>query len=134
MLWAPQPVLLPGLQPGGLEPWFQPPLAPPRSPPCSPCLANAGAVIPAPITTAAISAAATTLLAITLPSTIILLIAKRLAIARCSVQPGARAGPAGSALPSTTGCTPLPTAETHCDHGTGYAGQCACHAHPLNSR
>src|SRR4029077_868296 len=66
MLRPPQPVLLPWLQPGGLEPRFQSPSRPPPFP--LPCLAKAGIVIPAPITTAAISAAATTLLAITTTS------------------------------------------------------------------
>src|SRR5437879_11251337 len=78
MLRPPQPVLLPWLQPGGLEPPLQsllcpivdpdgkPPLklAPP---PCPPRSANAGAVMPTPTTTAAISAAAAIGLAITPP-------------------------------------------------------------------
>src|SRR5438477_1671842 len=81
MLRPPQPVLLPWLQPGGLElplrpllcpvvnPDGKPPLklAPPPCPPPPPCLAKAGAAMPAPTTTAAISAAAAIPLAITPP-------------------------------------------------------------------
>src|SRR5437764_14355742 len=64
MLRPPQPVLLPWLQPGGLELLLQ---APPPCPPPSPCLAKAGAAMPAPTTTAAINAAAAIPLAITPP-------------------------------------------------------------------
>src|SRR5438105_174818 len=54
-----QPVLLPWLQPGGLAPPFQPP-------PCPlPCLAKAGAVMPTPMTSAAVSAAPAIYLAMT---------------------------------------------------------------------
>src|SRR5438477_6927089 len=81
MLRPPQPVLLPWLQPGGLElplrpllcpvvnPDGEPPLtlAPPPCPPPPPCLAKAGAAMPAPTTTAAINAAAAIPLAITPP-------------------------------------------------------------------
>src|ERR1044071_6732417 len=82
----PQPVLLPWLQPGGVEPPFQPPLCPivkpreplsklappPRPPPFPlPCLAKAGAVRPTPITTLASSAAAAMPLAIAIPPGII---------------------------------------------------------------
>src|SRR6266550_5284052 len=74
----PQPVLLPWLQPGGLEPPLRPLLCPVVNPddkpplklappPCPPRSAKAGAVMPAPTTTAAISAAAAILLAITPP-------------------------------------------------------------------
>src|SRR5947199_6034040 len=78
----PQPVLLPWLQPGGLEPPLRPLLCPvvnpddkpplklappPCPPPWPPRSANAGAVMPTPTTTAAISAAAAIRLAITPP-------------------------------------------------------------------
>src|SRR5207302_11152337 len=105
MLRPPQPVLLPWLQPGGLElplrpllcpvvdPDGKPPLnpAPPPCPPPPPCLAKAGAAIPAPTTTAAISAAAAIPLAITPPPPLSVLVAKRLRSRCCSSNPVRRA-------------------------------------------
>src|SRR5689334_19047512 len=80
----PQPVLLPWLQPGGVEPLFQPP-------PCPlPCLAKAGAVRPTPITTLASSAVAAMPLAIAVPPGDHLSVAKHSGSLGCSARRAGR--------------------------------------------